>query len=120
MDVKKLLPVALAGLIGLSAPACKPIQERNQEKVKKILEAVQPTDERIDLSYDYYEGRFDLKNISDEQRASLALGRAKMIQLSEKLQNGSIAFVDFYNTVVLSKERIITDKNTKLPIDNVP
>lgn len=73
MNLKNLLPAALAGLIGVSTPACKPAQEKHSEDVKRILDAVQPTEDLVKLSQEYYNGREDLKSISDEERMSLIL-----------------------------------------------
>ncbi len=71
MNFKNLIPAAFAGLIGISAPACKPLAEKKKAEVEQVLQAVQPTEDVIQASQQYYGNREDLKNLSPEKRASL-------------------------------------------------
>jgi len=73
MNLKNLLPVALAGLIGVGTPACKPLAEKKKAEVERILDAVRPTEDLKDSSRQYYKDRKDLKTISLDERESLAL-----------------------------------------------
>lgn len=83
MNLKNLLPAALAGLIGVSAPACKPLAEKKRAEVEHILQSVQPTEDVVKLSQEYYGGRTDLENISDAERASLVMSHAKLTRAAE-------------------------------------
>ncbi len=73
MNFKNLLPAALVGLIGVSTPACKSSQEKYREDVNRILESVQPTNDMLQVSQQYYENREDLKSIALDDKVSLAL-----------------------------------------------
>lgn len=120
MKLSSTLQAALlSSTIALTGTACKPTQEaqdKHKEEVKRILSEVQPTKDILSSSKDYFDGRKNLTNISDEQRESLTLGHAKMTCLARGLENGTISVADF-NTVISSDDRIITDKNTKLQVD---
>lgn len=78
MNLKNLLPAALAGLIGVSAPACKPSQEKYREGVKQILESINPSEEVIIASHNYYDSRDDLNNLSSDKKRSLTLSHARL------------------------------------------
>jgi len=116
MDLKNLLPAA-AALIGISISACKPAQDKHREDVEHILQMVQPTEEIVAASQGYYNGREDLKHISDAERASLVHSHAKLKRIADGLKDATISFEDFYNMVVASDTRIVTDENTKLQTD---
>jgi hypothetical protein len=73
MNFRNLLPVVFAGLIGLSTPACNSLAEKKKAEVERILDAVQPTENVIKSSQQYYRNRDDLKNISFNERESLTL-----------------------------------------------
>jgi hypothetical protein len=47
MNFKNFLPAALAGLIGVSVPACKPLVEKKKAEVEHILNSVQPTEDIV-------------------------------------------------------------------------
>ncbi len=121
MNLKNLLPAALAGALGLSATSCDPaeaLQKKHQKDIEDVMQMVQPSDANLATSEAYYAGRSDLVSISPEQRASLALSHAKLACAKEGLEKGTLSFADFYNTIIASKSPIITDKNTKLQIDD--
>lgn len=115
MNLKNLLPAALAGLIGVGIPACKPAQEKHSQDVKRILDAVQPTEEKVSHAQSYYESRNDLKNLSSDQRMSLTLWNARLSVLKEQMKGWKISTQDLL-TILKSNDKIITDANTKLKI----
>lgn len=117
MNLKNLLPAAVAGLIGLTTPACDRVQEKHKNDIKSIIELLEPESADIALSQELYERRPDLTNLSEEKIRSLAYGHAKLRSAAKLLQDGELSFEKFYNTVVISRERVITDKHTKLRSD---